>query len=312
MFSASGTPPSSIIQMSFGASPTHATATNFTLTQCAYYTGDAYGSMPVNLGSLLAAGNSGNTVPDNQSNPPYVPYTFGGAVGTGDNSAVYQGVLFTVNTRSGYTVPDTSASGNGSSGVGIVFANSSVNQIRLSQYLSLTPICFLEGTKILTESGLIKVEELKPGMRVKTSKHGYKAVTMVGMSRIFNSGNTSRGLNQLFQYVDSGLVVTGGHSVLREAVNGEELNRIKQSFGKVFFTEGMIRLPAMDDMSAIPYPVRGHFNIYNFVLEAPNDHINYGVYANGVLVESSFPYWVEQMQSFPTSNTLSICDMIVC
>jgi hypothetical protein len=29
-------------------------------------------------------------------------------------------------------------------------------------------------------------------------------------------------------------------------------------------------------------------------LEAPNEHTNYGVFANGKLVESSFPYWVKK------------------
>jgi hypothetical protein len=293
--------PGAITHFSFGSSLAHTNVAPFTLIQCAYYTGDAYDNVPINLATLLAASNTPNTVPHNESDPPYVPYTFGGAVGTGDSGAVYQGVLFTTTG----SAPDFSQS------VGIVFGSGS-QQISLSQYLSLSPICFLEGTHILTDSGLVKVEDLTEGMMVQTSKHGYKAITMVGKSRIFNSGNISRGFNQLFHYVDSGLVITGGHSVLRDDVNGEELTRIRKSFGGLFFTEGKIRLAAMDDDTAIPYPVRGNFNIYNFVLAASNDHTNYGVFANGVLVESSFPYWVEQMTPPPTSSVLSVCDMIVC
>jgi len=305
-FNATGVAPSSITQMSFGASPTYTNVHGFTLLQCAYYTGNNYGNIPTGYDTLVGSTNLANIVPNAQSNPPYTPYTFGGAIGTGNNGAVYQGVLF--HTTGGS--PDTSVTGSGFFGNGIQFHSSSADQITLSQYLSLTPICFLEGALILTNSGLVKVEDLRAGMMVKTSAHGYKVVTMVGTNRMFNSGASTRGRNQLYLYPASGLIVTGGHSVLRDVVNGMELARIKQSFGGLFFTEGKIRLAAMDDDDAIPYLVGGNFNIYNFVLEASNENTNYGVYANGMLVESSFPYWVEKMEPItpPTFKVMVDCE----
>jgi len=99
---------------------------------------------------------------------------------------------------------------------------------------------------------------------------------------------------RLYRYPKENLVLTGGHSVLVDSVSGERLASIRASFGKLFFTEGKIRLMAKDDPEAELYPVQGTHDIYNFVLEAPTEHMNYGVFANGKLVESSFPYWIKK------------------
>jgi hypothetical protein len=157
-------------------------------------------------------------------------------------------------------------------------------------------ICFGKGAMIQCEGGSIPVEDLKVGMKVKTLKHGYKAVTLMGTSNIHNRADSERVRERLYVYPKENLILTGGHSVLLDDVSGDQLNRIKRSFGGVFFTEGKLRLMAMDDETAIPYLAKGVFPIYNFVLEAPNEHTNYGVFANGKLVESSFPYWVKKMK----------------
>jgi hypothetical protein len=159
------------------------------------------------------------------------------------------------------------------------------------------PVCFGKGTLIQCEGGSVPVEDLKVGMLVKTLKHGYKAVTLMGTSMLRNPGGSERVRNRLYIYRKENLVLTGGHSVLLDDVSGDQLNRIKKSFGSVFFTEGKIRLAAMDDEIAEPYLTKGIFPIYNFVLEAANEHTNYGVFANGKLVESSFPYWVKKMNA---------------
>jgi hypothetical protein len=158
-------------------------------------------------------------------------------------------------------------------------------------------VCFGKGSMIQCEGGSIPVEELKVGTKVKTLKHGYKAVTLLGTSVIRNRADSERVRERLYIYPKENLILTGGHSVLLDEVSGTQLERIKESFGNLFFTEGKIRLMAMDDDEAEPYLKKGPFPIYNFVLEAPNDHTNYGVFANGKLVESSFPYWVKKMNA---------------
>jgi len=129
---------------------------------------------------------------------------------------------------------------------------------------------------------------------VKTLRNGYRAVTLLGKSRIYNNNSTERVRERLYRYPKENLVLTGGHSVLVDAVSGEQMAAIRESFGKLFFTEGKIRLMAKDDPEAECYPVQGPHEIYNFVLEAPTEHMNYGVFANGKLVESSFPYWIKK------------------
>ena len=156
-------------------------------------------------------------------------------------------------------------------------------------------ICFGKGSMIQCEGGSVPVEELKVGTLVKTLKHGYKAITLMGTSTIRNRGGSERIRDRLYVYPKENLILTGGHSVLLDDVSGDQLERIKKSFGGVFFTEGKLLLLAMDDERAEPYLTKGIFPIYNFVLEAPNENTNYGVFANGKLVESSFPYWVKKM-----------------
>jgi len=159
------------------------------------------------------------------------------------------------------------------------------------------PICFGKGSMIQCEGGSMPVEELKVGMKVKTLKHGYRAVTLMGTSVIRNRAGSERIRDRLYIYPKENLILTGGHSVLLDEVSGTQLERIKESFGNLFFTEGKIRLLAKDDDEAEPYLKKGPFPIYNFVLEAPNEHTNYGVFANGKLVESSFAYWVKKMNA---------------
>ena len=155
-------------------------------------------------------------------------------------------------------------------------------------------VCFAEGTKILCEGGPIPIEHLRIGMKVKTRKHGYKRITLIGKGSIYNSGDSERTRERLYIYPKSGLRLTGGHSVLIEDANSEQLSIIRASFGRIYITEGCFRLMAKDDPAAKPYSVPGIFPIYNFALEEEGEHQNYGVSADGVLVESSFEYWIRK------------------
>jgi hypothetical protein len=155
-------------------------------------------------------------------------------------------------------------------------------------------VCFAKGARILCDTGLVAVEDLKVGTMVKTLRNGYRAVTLVGKSTIYNSNNsgTERVRERLYRYPKENLVLTGGHSVLLDAVSSGQMQTIKKSFGKLFLTEGKIRLMAKDDPEAEFYPVQGPHEIYNFALSTEDK--NYGVYANGKLVECSFPYWIKK------------------
>ena len=141
-------------------------------------------------------------------------------------------------------------------------------------YVYPEAVCFGKGTLIQCEGGSVPVEELKVGMKVKTLKHGYKAVTLIGTSNIHNRADSERVRERLYVYPKENLVLTGGHSVLLDDVSGDQLNRIKKSFGGVFFTEGKLRLMAMDDETAEPYLAKGTIPIYNCVMAASNENTN--------------------------------------
>jgi hypothetical protein len=140
----------------------------------------------------------------------------------------------------------------------------------------------------------MSVEQLRVGMKVKTLKHGFKAITLMGKSSLYNSGGPERTRDRLFIYPATGLRITGGHSVLLESASAAQLATMRASFGKLFITEGCFRLMAKDDPNAKPYPIEGTFPVYNFALETYNEHQNYGILADGILVESSFPYWIRK------------------
>jgi hypothetical protein len=198
-------------------------------------------------------------------------------------------------TTGGYTQWLIASNSTGSSSQLVTYNNGDSLVDDGTYILYASPaVCFGKGTLIQCEGGSVPVEELKVGMKVKTLKHGYRAVTLLGTSMLRNPGGSERVRERLYVYPKENLVLTGGHSILLDDVSGDQLNRIKKSFGGVFFTEGKLRLLAMDDETAEPYLAKGTFPIYNFVLEAPTDSMNYGVYANGKLVESSFSYWVKK------------------
>jgi hypothetical protein len=142
------------------------------------------------------------------------------------------------------------------------------------------------------------VQAITKGTLVKTLKHKYLPVNIIGSSKIYNSGNKDRILNRLYRLPKSAypalkedLILTGGHCSLIDIIPSYELRqKLIEKQGNVFTTEGKYRLPTLLDEKAIPYEEEGTFTIWNFALETENSDAdtNYGVYANGLLVESGF------------------------
>jgi hypothetical protein len=154
-------------------------------------------------------------------------------------------------------------------------------------------ICFLKGTGILCEDGYQKIEEIKPGQLVKTLQHGYVAVDTIKSSIIYNPDNIDRIRERLYLLSKSvypelteNLVLTGGHSILVPVLTKAQREATLEEFGTVFVTEGKYRLLASLDERSVPYPLEGTFEIYHICLVNKDELGNYGIYANGLLVES--------------------------
>jgi hypothetical protein len=156
------------------------------------------------------------------------------------------------------------------------------------------PICFLEGTKILTKEGYKKIEELKKGDLVKTLLNGYKKIDMIGYKNMWNQASEERIKDQLYVYkkknveeVFEDLVLTGCHSVLIDRFEtSEKREKVRSLLGGIFITEKKARLPACLDERAEVYKSEGFYTIYHVALENELYTNSYGIYANGLLVES--------------------------
>ena len=157
--------------------------------------------------------------------------------------------------------------------------------------------CFLEGTKILcfenNEEVYRPVESLQKGDLVKTTYNGYIPVCIMGTTKLYNPGNDYRVANRLYKCsrekyptLFEDLYITGCHCILVPSMSDEEWEITKAVNGDVFVTDNHFRLVACADENAEPFNKEGFMNIYHIALEHPDIFMNYGIYANGLLVES--------------------------
>lgn len=158
-------------------------------------------------------------------------------------------------------------------------------------------VCFLEGTQILCLKDDVEtylpIETMRTGTLVKTSRDGYKKVELIGKSTIQNSGTNERIPDRLYKLTPSeypdlkeNLFITGGHSVLVDEITDKEREGLIKHIGNIFVTDKKFRLTALVDERAKPWASEGTYTIWHFALENDNILINYGIYANGLLVES--------------------------
>jgi hypothetical protein len=172
--------------------------------------------------------------------------------------------------------------------------------------------CFLQGSKILhydpisAKESYIPVETLKKGDLVKTFMSGYKPVSHIGWKIMNNPaehpdirdrlyGLSAKQVNPSAEpEIDEPLYLTGRHSVLRNDLIGSDLDLLIKYMGDIFVTENHYRVPIFLDQRATPYTDNSPVTIWHFALENHNIYHNYGVYANGLLVEScSIQYLTE-------------------
>ena len=158
--------------------------------------------------------------------------------------------------------------------------------------VSTTP-CFKSDSKILTDKGYVPIQDLKKGDLVKTLNNGFVPVNMIGKKEIYNPASKDRVPDQLYtcdspQYpeVFEPLVITGLHAILVDDFKQGQREYTLELFGNIYVTDNKYRLPACADNRTTVYEVAGYHTIYHLLLDNSNDGFNYGIYANGLLVES--------------------------
>ena len=154
--------------------------------------------------------------------------------------------------------------------------------------------CFLKGSKILTDKGYTPIEYLRKGDLVKTLKDDYQPIYRIGKKQLYHGASQERWKNQLYvckkeKYPEllEELIITGCHSILvDEFISAEEREKTIEVNGDTYVTDGKYRLPACVDERTEVYPVEGTYEIYHLALEHSDKYMNYGIYANGLLVET--------------------------
>jgi hypothetical protein len=166
-------------------------------------------------------------------------------------------------------------------------------------------VCFNEDTKILTDSGYKLVQDLRKGDLVKTLLNGFVPIEMIAKKEFYNPVSSERIKDQLYiltneNYPDvfEPLIITGCHSILVDGFkDDEQREKTIEILGKIYVTNEKYRLPACVDERCEIYEKKGNCTIYHFALENENYYYNYGIYANGLLVETCSIRYLKELSN---------------
>jgi len=173
--------------------------------------------------------------------------------------------------------------------------------------------CFKEDTKICcfvdNVEKYVPIQTLKPGVLVKTVNNGYVKIKFLGRSLMFNPSHKDRIKDRLYRcsmenYSElfEDLYMTGAHSILVPKLSDVQREKTVALFGHVYLTDRRSRLMTYLDERSEPYDKEGEFTVWHFALEHEDRHVNYGVYANGLLVESASIRWMEEFSNMEIIN----------
>lgn len=168
--------------------------------------------------------------------------------------------------------------------------------------------CFMKGTQILClraeEEVYRSVQDLRKGDLVKTYRNGYLPIHMIGTSRLSNPGDDERTTNRLYKCskelypgLFEDLYITGCHSILVPALTNDQWENTKDMLGNVYITDNHFRLMACVDEKAQPFQKDAMIDIYHIALENQDYYMNYGIYANGLLVESCSKRYLTELSN---------------
>ena len=165
--------------------------------------------------------------------------------------------------------------------------------------------CFKEDTKILTNDGYRPIQYLRKGDLVKTFKHGFLPIVLIGKRYIYHQALQERIKDQLykcskdnFDEVFEPLIITGAHSILVDNfISEDQKKKMIEVNGDTYVTDNKYRLAACADPRALIYEIPGTYTIYHFALKNDNYYMNYGIYANGLLVETCSKRYLKELSN---------------
>jgi len=158
------------------------------------------------------------------------------------------------------------------------------------------PICFNKDTKILCLQNdietYIKIQDILEGTLVKTYKHDYKKVKKIHKGILRNNPKKPFScmykMKKTYNMIDD-LIVTGRHSILVDKlsnINYKDIIRFKGN-PKIKIDDKYLILACVSDKFE---QIKDNklYEYYHLSLESDIKNKRYGIYANGVLTETTF------------------------
>jgi hypothetical protein len=157
--------------------------------------------------------------------------------------------------------------------------------------------CFNEGTKILTlnknfEEEYVCIEKLRKGDIVKSYKHGYRKIDLIGKNPMFNNPDFFGDCMYIMKKntdndLIEDLIVTGGHSILVNELTHDEKIKCEQIFSKTLVIDDkyLLNCSVSNDFEKINN--KDLYIYFHLTLENNGDNDErFGIWANGILTET--------------------------
>lgn len=127
-------------------------------------------------------------------------------------------------------------------------------------------------------------------------KQEYKLfiVYKIGSNKIKTINNLDRIQNRIYKLsmqnypeLNDDLYITGCHALLKTTLTEQEQKDMITHFGKIYITGKKYRFMTYLDNKAEPYIADHEYEeIWHLALDSDDKNINYGIYANGLLIET--------------------------
>ena len=188
------------------------------------------------------------------------------------------------------------------------FQYQTVNGVKGGSKISNVP-CFNKGTKILClntdintgiEDIYICIEDITTNDYVKTFKDGYKKVNKIHKGSFINNPNKPflcmYKMNKKHVMIDD-LIVTGKHSIIVDKLTNDEKRKIIKYKGdpNIKIDDKYLILACVSDKFE-QIKDNEKYEYYHLSLNSDNKERRYGIWANGVLTETTYSENIQELE----------------
>lgn len=153
-------------------------------------------------------------------------------------------------------------------------------------------LCMLSSSLINTSKGLVPIKDLTLSHLILTVEGEYRSLHAIGKMDIVHSKEEP----VLYAYQND-LVLTKNHCILLPNFESDEQqDKVIDYMKYMHITQGLLRIPVCFALDAKEYEEYGEYTVYNIALESDDPDINFGIYANSVLVETCQKSIIKKME----------------